>query len=467
MTLQHQPSAFAGQIGVARADVTPPVGIYNRLWGAAKHDTAAGVHRPLSATAMALRSDERTLILISLDGSWFSTPGANEMFLAPIRQACGLDRAGLILSLTHTHASCPLSPEDTQQPGGELLLPYFERVKQALVDISVKALASAVPATLTWATGRCGLASNRDLPEPGTSRYVVGFNPDAPADDTLLVGRVTLDADGRVLATIANYACHPTTLAYDNRLLSPDYVGAMREVVEGATAGAPCLFLQGASGELAPREQYVGDVKVADAHGRVLGYAVLSTLHTMLAPGMKLGFAGVVESGATLAVWRPEPYEISRKLSAAAIAVPLALKPLPSVEELTAQLAACEDRVLAERLRRKLRVVTAVGPGPTKDSPAWVWWVGDAVFVAQPNEPYSVFQQDLRSLLAGHAVVVMNLVNGSMGYLSPPEKYELDIYPVWQSPFGPGGLETMRDACVGAARSMRARLARPGAASKS
>jgi hypothetical protein len=467
MTLKHQPSAFAGQIGVARADVTPPVGIYNRLWGAAKHDTAAGVHRPLTATALALRSDERTLILISLDGSWFSTPGAAEMFLEPVRQACSLDRAGLILSLTHTHAACPLSPEDVQQPGGEMLLPYFEHVQRSLVDISVRALASAKPATLTWALGKCGLAANRDLPEPGSKRYVVGFNPDAPeADDTLLVGRVTSDSDSSVLATIANYACHPTTLAFDNRLLSPDYIGAMREVVEGATAGAPCLFLQGASGELAPREQYVGDVKVADAHGRVLGYAVLSTLHTMLAPGHRLAYAGVVESGASLAIWKPEPFEVSRKLSAAAIAVPLALKKLPSIEELKAQLDTCEDRVIAERLRRKLRVVTAVGSGPTSDSPAWVWWVGDAVVVAQGNEPYSVFQQDLRTALSGHAVVVMNLANGSMGYLSPPEKYELDIYPVWQSPFGPGGLEAMRDACVGAAKSMRARWARQSTGSR-
>ena len=37
-------------IGVSRADVTPPVGIYHRMWGAAKHDKATGVHRPLTIT---------------------------------------------------------------------------------------------------------------------------------------------------------------------------------------------------------------------------------------------------------------------------------------------------------------------------------------------------------------------------------------------------------------------------------
>src|SRR6187431_2918014 len=35
---------------IAWADITPPVGIYHRMWGAAKHERATGVHRPLRAT---------------------------------------------------------------------------------------------------------------------------------------------------------------------------------------------------------------------------------------------------------------------------------------------------------------------------------------------------------------------------------------------------------------------------------
>jgi hypothetical protein len=37
---------------VARVDITPPVGIYHRMWGAATHDRSTGIHRPLTATAM-------------------------------------------------------------------------------------------------------------------------------------------------------------------------------------------------------------------------------------------------------------------------------------------------------------------------------------------------------------------------------------------------------------------------------
>src|SRR5204862_1932989 len=142
------------------------------------------------------------------------------------------------------------------------------------------AIATSAEATLSWATGHCDLAQNRDLRDG--ERHVCGFNPGALADDTLLVGRVT-SATGRLLATIVNYACHPTTLAWENRLISPDFVGAMREVVEQGT-GAPSIFIQGASGDLGPREGFVGDVRVADRNGRQLGFAALAALESLPPP---------------------------------------------------------------------------------------------------------------------------------------------------------------------------------------
>ena len=54
-TAQHViPSCeFGGRVGVSRGDITPPPGIYFRLWGSARHDIPTGVHRPMLATAVA------------------------------------------------------------------------------------------------------------------------------------------------------------------------------------------------------------------------------------------------------------------------------------------------------------------------------------------------------------------------------------------------------------------------------
>src|SRR5947207_6925841 len=45
------PQGFC-KFGIARAEVTPPVGIYHRMWGAATHERATGVHRPLLADVL-------------------------------------------------------------------------------------------------------------------------------------------------------------------------------------------------------------------------------------------------------------------------------------------------------------------------------------------------------------------------------------------------------------------------------
>ena len=348
--LEVAPSAFSGLIGLARRDTTPPPGIYSRMWGAAAHDVADGVHRPLCATALALRSagSERPRLLVGLDIALLGDLGGDsdeERVLAPVREALGLETGQLLVNCSHTHSAPWSAMSRSHMPGGELIGPYLDQLSRAILGACEEALAGATPATLTWATGRCDLARNRDLPDPASDdgRIVCGFNPVAPADDTLVVGRVTAADDGRILGTIVNYACHPTTLAWDNTLISPDYIGAMRELVEQHTGDAPCLFLHGASGELGPAHQYVGDPAVADQHGRRLGFSALSALEGMLPAGHGLRYEGIVESGAPLAVWLPAPFQPSATLAGGTVDVPLPLKPMPTEAELEAQLAVTED----------------------------------------------------------------------------------------------------------------------------
>lgn len=308
--------SFEGLIGVAREDITPPVGIYARNWGAATGDTAEGVHRPLTLTCLTFQEAEgaQPLVLLAVDLGWWRSSDDEWSIRRTVLERLGLAAPRLMLCLSHTHAGPSLEPANADRPGGHYIGPLRERLCDAAVQAARRALAMSRRALLTWRYGKCDLATNRDLPEPSGTRIVVGHPPSAPADDTLLVGRVSEAGSGQTIATIVNYACHPTTLAWANRLLSPDYVGAMRDVVETSRAGAPCLFLQGASGELAPAEQYTGDTAVADRHGRRLGHAVMATLEAMDPPGQGLAFEGVIESGAPLAVWKQRKVAATRAL---------------------------------------------------------------------------------------------------------------------------------------------------------
>jgi hypothetical protein len=449
---------FAGLLGVAREDITPSVGIYARNWGAAKHEVAEGIHRPLTATALTIRSAAggSPLVLVALDLGWWKSVDDERVVRSALLDAFKLDPARVMINCSHTHSGPATSREDAKQPGGELIGPYFEKLRDAVVRAARRAFESEAAGTLTWTTGRCGLAANRDLPDPSRDRWVTGMNPSTAADDAMLVGRVA-DAAGKTRAVLVNYACHPTTLAWENKLISPDYPGAMRELVEKHTPGALCLYLHGPSGEVAPRRQYTGDPETADRNGRQLGYAALSTLEGMLAPSTQLEYSGVVESGAPLAIWKAKGRAPSTALGALQVDVELPLKEdLPSAAELEAALRVSEDRVQSERLRRKLRVRLTVGEGKTAKIPLWVWRVGDGYFVGQPNEAYTLLQTELRRAFPGSAITVMNLVNGGTGYLAPAPLHGEDLYQIWQSPFARGSLERVLAAASEALASLGA-----------
>src|SRR5438876_11509570 len=81
-----KPSGFRGLIGVAREDITPPVGIYARCWGAATHETAEGVHRPLTLTCVTFENDagDGPLALIGADLGWWRSSDDEWLLRAPI-----------------------------------------------------------------------------------------------------------------------------------------------------------------------------------------------------------------------------------------------------------------------------------------------------------------------------------------------------------------------------------------------
>ncbi|HRX80412.1 MAG TPA: neutral/alkaline non-lysosomal ceramidase N-terminal domain-containing protein, partial [Pirellulaceae bacterium] len=296
------------QAGVARGDVTPPIGIYHRMWGAATHDRSTGVHRPLTATVLSISPVEANesshhKIIVALDHCLLWTVEMRTL-LDRVSERAGVGRDSITVFFSHTHAAGLMGLERCDLPGGDLIPQYLDDLASEIARLVRDAIENAEPAAIGYGTGNCSLATNRDYFDTERDGYVCGFNPDGVADDTVVVARVTSDS-GTTLATIVNYACHPTTLAWDNTLISPDYVGAMREVVEQATA-APCFFIQGASGDVGPREGFVGDVAVADRNGRQLGYAVLSALENVAPVKRHFAYAGAVVSGATIGTWQYE-----------------------------------------------------------------------------------------------------------------------------------------------------------------
>jgi hypothetical protein len=431
---------FSGRIGVSRQDITPPVGIYSRTWGSARHDRAEGVHRPLFASCISLKDDAGTeLVFIALD-----TIVLDSEEFARIRgtlcDKLGIAPEQLIVHPSHTHSAPWLIRARADRPGGELIPPYLDALPGILLALAKEARVNAGPAILSWAYGRCELAYNRDAVDAASGRDICGLNLAAKADDTLLVGRI-IGSDGKLKGTIVNYAAHPVSLGGGNRLISPDYVGAMREIVEKETGGI-CVFLHGASGDLTPRRSYESVPEAADQNGRELGYAAMAVLSGMFPPGQQLQYQGIEESGTPLGIWRLTPKSgVNKTLKAHLEKTSLLLKDLPTREELQAQLKVEKERYAVERLERSLARRMMVGDGKDYGFFFTVWRIGDAFLVSTPSEAYSQFQIDLRAKFPDTTVAVLNATDGSTSYLPLPSAFNTDVYQARVAIYAPGSLE--------------------------
>lgn len=468
----HQRPHLRCRLSMIAMDVTPPAGIHSRSWGASLHETAEGIHRPFQATALVLEplsGGSPPLAVVGMDLGWLE-PEESEELLQRIREGAGLEPSQLMVALSHTHAGPNVTFSLAGRPGGHLIRRYFEQIVVSSVQAIRQARDSLQEGWVVFGNARCGLAANRDAWDEETGQFVCGFNPQVPADDTVLVARL-FSAEGRTLGILVNYGCHPTTLGPENRLLSPDYVGATRELLEQHFKAA-VLFLLGPCGDTAPYEGYVRDPAVADRHGRQLGLAAASGLEALAAPGQEMYYEGPIVSGATLGGWnyRPlseEALQRARVIRGRVVRLELPLKPkaplsvlqkrhrMAELEVEGARAAGDATRLrdataLLERARRHLLRVPQLPPGETQPLDLWIWQLGDAFLVGIPGEPYSALQIQLRQRFPRRPILIGSVTNGTVAYLLPRHLYGTGLYQDWVSLVGPGCfelvLETVSDA---------------------
>lgn len=249
------------EAGAATADITPPTG--HPMWGyASRRDKPSeGVLDPLHAKALVLQSGTGKIALVSLDLGRAPTRTS----MARIRKALAADAfTELFLVASHTHHGPVIELDDWPKEK-----PYVRELESTLVALIRKADAAKVPARAVFASTESTLNRNRQ-----------SKRADAPVDRELLVMRLDT-LDGKPIAVAVNFAAHPTMHPDKLMKFSADFPGVMAKTVEAAT-GVPCLYLQGAAGDLSPNGP-----RDPDAFGKRLGDDVLKLLTEAKSPAGK------------------------------------------------------------------------------------------------------------------------------------------------------------------------------------
>jgi hypothetical protein len=259
-------------VGVARVDITPPLGVPVGCW-AARRALAQGSMEPLIAQAVVLSDGERTAAIVATDLVFIGAELA-----ATVREnvtaLTGIPGSAISVHASHNHSAPSLARGQTI--GGLPDIPAFGRYGDLLGDLLTGAVYAALhrlePAAIGSATVETpGLRCNR-------------VQHERPVDDSLTLIRID-DAAGGPVAALVSTAAHPITVGGTTVMWDAEYIAPVRDVLESAHPDMECVFLQGCAGDLAPFDWWFGDYEASpngyecrDRLGREIGEAALELL---------------------------------------------------------------------------------------------------------------------------------------------------------------------------------------------
>jgi hypothetical protein len=246
-----------------------------------------------------------------------------------------------------------------------------------------------------------------------------------------------------------------------NRLITPDYPGAMKRVVEQAVGGK-CLFLQGSAGDQGPLQGFQADTKVYRNFGAILGHEVAKVALGIEGNPSKSHFREVIPSGAPLGMYDSEFATLSGlplRILGKEIPVPLReglpeRKPaseklelwkskLKLAREKNDETAITEAIYMARRADIQLRMADDFGGKTSAGVRTHFITFGDVALVGSNIEPFCEIGMDIKKRSPFPITFMSGYTNGRMAYMATVEEWPKGGYEVENSPFGQTAAETL------------------------
>lgn len=259
--------------GSARENITPPAGLWMTGY-ATRTAPAEGKAQDLWVKALALADPAGNCgVLLTLDLCGISRE-VSETAAAEIMRRYQLPRSAVMTNVSHTHCS----PSIEKNLMGIRILPpdgqaksiaYTRGLEQKMIRAAAAALDSLAPATISWGEDEAQFGFNRrentekDVPTLRAAGKLRGpFDPRVP----VLAVRA---ANGELRALLVSYACHNTTLSFNQ--WHGDYAGCAQLELERRHPAATVLFAIGCGADINPGPRR--ELALAEQHGRELADA--------------------------------------------------------------------------------------------------------------------------------------------------------------------------------------------------
>ena len=252
-------------VGAASDPVNP--GLENFIAGDKQNRNFGGLHDSLYVKAIAISDPKNTIVILTVDCIGLIYPT-----LVEIRKTAEaripkdvLDVSQIVLSSTHTHSGpdvVGLWGEDQMTSGVK------EDYMEMLVNVSVSTIEDALnkrqEATVHFAEKNYG------------EEWVYNISKPDELDRSLTMMQFR-DLMGNSIATLTNFACHPTFMDGVTDQISADYPGGFYAELNEKLQGTN-LFLQGAIGGWVQPEYEEKTFENAMSRGKELARVVIRTL---------------------------------------------------------------------------------------------------------------------------------------------------------------------------------------------
>lgn len=453
--------------GTGRCDITPAPGTPQGGWGAQVHTRGIAADMPMLATALALSDGASTFLLIEADAIGFDQEWTARI-VDVVEKLTAVPRNNIRFSCSHTHSGPNTFRLGNISVGLDMVMDYLESLPHRIAAAAWQSLQQMQPVYTGTTVGKCFINRNRRVRTP-SGEVVVGVNDEAPSDPTLGVTRFDRE-DGSALATILNYACHPTTVGWQSDRFTPDFPGPARAIVE-QQLGGHCLFLQGAAGDLGPRRGFTGDLAVYRHLGQELGLAAASLARSIDPLAHRAELQSVMPSGANIAQYIYVPTAPTQHCAMLSQTLRLPVKKLPPEEEIARELERLRGRVqhlrdAGEREQMLLMQAKATQMGwrlensrryarqSTTEWPMQVIRIGSTALVSFAGEPFSSIGERIRAQSPAEHTFVSGYSNGGFGYIPDREAYRSGGYEVEATPFSEDAADIAVDEALRAIRKL-------------
>lgn len=384
------------EFGFSETEITPHTPIQTIGFGV--QEPATGVERALMAQATVWRLGEMICAVIAIDHIGFAIDHARSL-RTRIADLIGAGLEQVMLCFSHTHAA----PNDSAEPE------YSEWVDERVLDAVRRAMNGMLPVRAAWGCADVEIGVNRRM--------------GAALDRRAGILKVVDAKTGANAFALLRLTAHGNALKADNRLISPDWIGAARDWIS-KKLHCPVMIAQGASGNVAPK-YFCSKLKPPDADDTSGRFVRTNDALSEMARAVWKG-VGRVFDGIQAREVRTLRMHSARKAFLARV------PEMPRAREI-AEEAHRAAEIDGARWLREVARLNAEGVKEQYETVEMQFFqLDEGALIGVANEIMCELALEVAKK-AGKTVFLGGYTNGSAGYLPTAEEYDRGGYEVFWS----------------------------------